>query len=185
MWLVRKIKAFLSRKPEVASRRRETVLPWPERYYINSAVIEKTYAHLKREGMKPTEGLVYWAGWYLNNVCLVTSLLVPSGFSRYGGVCVPTQEMVRIARLMRGFDLFIVAQVHTHPGDHGHSGGDDVNAVSSVPGFLSIVVPNFAQAATLRLEDCYLHRYLGKGRWRELPSAESKRLIQVDPLEIG
>ncbi|MCI0724484.1 MAG: hypothetical protein L0338_36800 [Acidobacteria bacterium] len=184
MWLVDSFRAIFGRTPQRPASRRCVLIRQPEKYFVGDKVIQETYQHLKQEGMNDREGLVYWAGWYLDGVCVVTSALVPRGKSRYGGVQVPTDEMIRAANLLRKLDLLLVAQIHTHPGDHGHSPGDDVSAVSSLPGFLSIVVPNFARKASLDLEECYFHRYLGKGRWQELSGEESKKLIHIDPARI-
>jgi hypothetical protein len=129
--------------------------------------------------------LVYWAGWYENPGCIVTTALIPHGINRWGGVRVPTEEMIRIGELLRRLDLLIVAQIHTHPGDHGHSGGDDVSAVSSVPGFLSIVVPNFDQFDSLPLERCYFHRYLEGGRWSEITGSGAVDLVHIDPARLS
>ncbi len=188
MWLIERFKLLWGRRgrpdQRVASRR-SRVNRWPRTYFVSSAVIDATHKHLRGEGRRPCEGLVYWAGWYEGSICIVTTALIPRSISRWGGVRVPTEEMIRIGETLRRLDLLIVAQIHTHPGDHGHSGGDDVNAVSSAPGFLSIVVPNFDQSVSLPLERCYFHRYLEGGRWVEITGHGAVDLIHIDPTRLS
>ena len=167
-----------------ADRRRGRLIEAPRNYFVNESVLQATHSHLQREGRNFHEGLVYWIGWYSEESCIVTSVLVPRSVSRYGGVTVSTEEMARINNALRQADLLLVAQIHTHPGDHGHSAGDDGNAVSSLPGFLSIVVPNFAQAEDLVLSESYVHRYQGAGRWCYLQPDEVSKLIHIDPFMI-
>ena len=177
------IKSIFTKERPV-ERRRSCLIETPRNYFVNESVLQATHSHLKGEGRKLLEGLVYWLGWYSEESCIVNSVLVPRGNSRHRGVTVSTEEMVRINTVLRQADLLLVAQIHTHPGDHGHSAGDDGNAVSSLPGFLSIVVPNFAQTERLVLLRSYVHRYQGAGRWRCLQPDEVNKLIRIDPFAI-
>jgi hypothetical protein len=188
MWLIHRLKVLWGGRHHTEQeplKRRSRARPWPKAYFVSSSVINATHRHLRREGRKSCEGLVYWAGWYEGPVCIVTTALIPRAIGRWGGVRVPTEEIIRIAELVRALDLLIVAQIHTHPGDHRHSGGDDVNAVSSVPGFLSIVVPNFDQFDILPLERCYFHRYLRGGSWIEIARSRAMDLVHIDPVRLS
>jgi hypothetical protein len=57
--------------------------------------------------------------------------------------------------------------VHTHPGSTFHSSRDDGMALIYVPGFLSLVIPNFGLGEP-SLEDAYLAVLDASGRWQEL-----------------
>jgi hypothetical protein len=65
----------------------------------------------------------------------------------------------------------IRVQVHTHPGAAFHSGTDDTWPVIHSPGFLSLVIPNFA-AGPIGFSDAYLAELLGSGKWREVPISD-------------
>lgn len=64
----------------------------------------------------------------------------------------------------------IRAQVHTHPGSAFHSETDDNWPVVSQPGFVSIVVPNFA-VRPINLKTWWAGVLAADGRWKEVPIA--------------
>jgi len=67
-------------------------------------------------------------------------------------------------------------QVHTHPGSTFHSSRDDSLALVYVPGFFSLVIPNFALGKP-GLDGSFLAVLDKTGRWRELDP--------MNELEIG
>lgn len=64
----------------------------------------------------------------------------------------------------------IKAQIHTHPGCAFHSATDDKWPIVSQPGFLSLVIPDFAAGPT-SLERAWVGRLGTDGKWEELSSA--------------
>jgi hypothetical protein len=75
-----------------------------------------------------------------------------------------TEYWFRLARERRS----IRAQVHTHPGSAFHSTTDDHWPVVSQPGFISIVIPEFA-TGPVSLEDAWVGFVDADGRWRAAP----------------
>lgn len=61
-------------------------------------------------------------------------------------------------------DRRLLAQVHTHPGAAYHSQRDDAMAALQTPGFLSLVVPNFA-LGEISLRGTHLTERAGNGDW--------------------
>src|SRR5207249_6759264 len=61
--------------------------------------------------------------------------------------------------------LGVRVQVHTHPGRAFHSHTDDQWPLICTPGFLSLVLPNFATGA-IGLKDAYLAEIDPRGEWR-------------------
>lgn len=61
----------------------------------------------------------------------------------------------------------VKAQVHTHPGRAFHSATDDEWPIVSQPGFLSLVVPDFAAGAP-SLERAWIGQLGPEGKWKEL-----------------
>lgn len=64
----------------------------------------------------------------------------------------------------------IRAQAHTHPGSAFHSETDDRWPVVSQPGFLSIVVPNFA-VGPIDLNTMWVGVLMADGSWKHVPTA--------------
>jgi hypothetical protein len=63
------------------------------------------------------------------------------------------------------------AQMHTHPGAAYHSGRDDEFAAVQTPGFLSIVVPGFAQRSD-DLTGAHVEEISETGAWRSVAAAD-------------
>jgi hypothetical protein len=83
-----------------------------------------------------------------------------------------TQFWFRLAREHRT----IRAQVHTHPGDAFHSSTDDHWPVVSQPGFLSIVIPNFAKGP-VSLKTTWIGRLEANGHWRSVPMESAITMV--------
>ena len=74
-----------------------------------------------------------------------------------------TRYWFRLGRERRA----IRAQIHTHPGTAFHSETDDHWPVISQPGFVSIVIPNFA-TGRVSFRDAWVGHLGADGRWREI-----------------
>jgi hypothetical protein len=59
------------------------------------------------------------------------------------------------------------AQVHTHPNEAFHSDTDDHWPLVSQPGFISIVVPNFA-IGSVDLNKIWVGMLMGDGSWKQV-----------------
>jgi hypothetical protein len=117
---------------------------------------------------------VYWTG--------------PAGDSMVDGVEHPVHERSRFGYMVddRWLTEFwkkfatlrrsVKTQVHTHPGRAFHSATDDEWPIVSQPGFLSIVIPDFAAGAP-SLEQAWVGRLGRDGKWRELSSAAEAFLL--------
>ncbi len=84
-----------------------------------------------------------------------------------------THYWFRLARERRT----IAAQIHTHPGAAFHSATDDHWPIISQPGFISIVIPNFAQEPVL-LKEAWVGRLDADGDWRAVPADTMVEITQ-------
>ncbi|MGH2724364.1 MAG: Mov34/MPN/PAD-1 family protein [Actinomycetota bacterium] len=75
---------------------------------------------------------------------------------------VDQEELGRVWDELRSTGRMIVCQVHTHPGTAFHSGTDDHYPVVHSVGFLSLVLPGYADRG---LKGAHLAVYQGGGRW--------------------
>jgi hypothetical protein len=93
-----------------------------------------------------------------------------------GGVEVDSVWLNTLWRELRSSSLSIRAQIHTHPGMAFHSKTDDAFPIVGSPGFISIVVPNFAtHGPTLR--GLYATSITPSGKWQELPITEVLQVL--------
>jgi hypothetical protein len=83
-----------------------------------------------------------------------------------------TQFWKRLAAARRS----VKAQVHTHPAEAFHSATDDRWPIVSQAGFLSIVIPDFAEGEST-LERAWIGRLQPNGTWQELASAAEALVV--------
>lgn len=161
--------------------RRSRICPHIEKYYIKRNVLDETSDYLKKYGKRKSEALVFWAGW-LDEKCEahVTVCKIPNDINWGGGVRVELDGMLQLMDELIIDDLILLAQVHSHPGDHGHSYGDDLTASSYKKGYISIVVPNFGLIDLQDLSRCYVHEYEQNWKWKLLDETEMKDRFKIE-----
>ena len=86
-------------------------------------------------------------------------------------------ELFQIGETLLREQLKLVAQVHTHPGSSFHSGRDDAGPAIHSPGFVSLVVPNFARDGLGAGRGIFGAEFVGAEVWRELTPAELETLV--------
>jgi hypothetical protein len=67
-------------------------------------------------------------------------------------------------------------QIHTHPHTAFHSSTDDAWPLIHTPGFLSLVIPDFAQGE-IGLREAYLTEIGDDGEWNEVSAADRLEII--------
>jgi hypothetical protein len=67
-------------------------------------------------------------------------------------------------------------QAHTHPAAAYHSSRDDALAIVHTPGFLSLVIPDFARGE-IGLDRAFLAERGHDGRWRQVSIAERLAVV--------
>ena len=72
--------------------------------------------------------------------------------------------------------LGVRVQVHTHPGAAYHSSIDDENPVVATAGFLSLVIPSFAQGE-VGFGGAFLAQINADGKWHQVPIAEHLEVL--------
>jgi hypothetical protein len=136
------------------------------RYRLPAALIRETFAVFRQCGGGWRECQVLWTGpWSAPGD--ITQVVHPHHVARRGGFELDSSWINRfwidLAREAHG----IRVQVHTHPAEAFHSPTDDAYPIVHMPGFLSLVVPNFGVGPE-RLESTYLAELGHDGRWREV-----------------
>jgi hypothetical protein len=165
--------------------RRTRLVKFIKRYYISRDLFEKTVEVLRKRGRKKQEGLVLWAGGASADAeeAHVVSYIVPRRGHWGGGVRLDSKFLLKLSEELEKRDLLLLAQVHSHPGNFGHSPGDEKRAASYRIGFTSIVVPCFALEKIHDLSECYVYEYKGNWNWRLLEGSEaSSRFVVEDSL---
>lgn len=165
--------------------RRKSIHVAPKIFYIPRYLFDETIKFLRSKGRIGHEGYIFWAGSTEADRAYVTTCLIPQVPTYRGRVHVDSAKMLAIQDELINRDLVLLCQIHTHPGDFGHSQGDEENAASFHEGFVSIVVPNFAKLR-IRLADCYVYQYDLESGWSSLSKEEieGRFVIEGEIVEV-
>jgi Prokaryotic homologs of the JAB domain len=134
-------------------------------------VLELSFQHLRRCGAGQRECVVFWAG-PLSEPGRVDQVLHPRHTASVGGYEVDPTWISELWLDLARERQTVRVQVHTHPGATFHSSTDDDFALVHTPGYMSLVIPDFAGGA-VGLKGSYLTARAADGNWNELdPHAE-------------
>ena len=133
---------------------------------ISHEELRETFEILRGCGEGRRECQVLWAGPW-DTPHKVTRVIHPNHRAHGAGFQLDdrwiTSFWIDLARERMG----IRAQVHTHPGRAFHSPTDDDYPIIRTEGFLSLVIPRFAQGA-VTLNDSFLTEVQSDGEWKQV-----------------
>lgn len=142
---------------------------------VPSAVFDATFARLRDCGGGCRECQALWVGSWIrpdavervvhpeHTASAVGFQLDPAWLDRFWNELAEAGDGVRV-------------QIHTHPGTAYHSATDDAFPLLSVPGFLSLVIPRFAQGE-VGFDSAFLAQLQPDGCWREVPIADHLEIV--------
>ncbi len=136
------------------------------RYRVPNDLLSRTFDQFRTCGAGRRECQVLWTSRW-DAVADLDQLRHSRHRSYDGGLEVEdtwiTEFWNELAREKRG----VRVQVHTHPEDAFHSASDDTWPIVHVPGFLSLVIPQFG-LGPIGLAGAYLTEIRSDGRWHEV-----------------
>ena len=151
------------------------------RYAIAPTLIAQTFAELRKCGSGHRECQILWTSPWTEQERILR-IVHPDHSSSGGGFQLNSQWLTRFAFELEGLQEGVRVQVHTHPGRAFHSSTDDRFPMVSTPGFLSLVIPNFAQGP-VGFKDAYLTELQPDGCWMQVTEIEDR--IRILPPEWG
>ena len=180
------------RRPESAGlaefrSRRQQPIPRPiRRIYLPRSVLKATEALMQRFGREERECYAWWGGYFTAaHEGQVLTAFVPDIPTDYGRIELGLPEIGRLHEELRARDQVLLVELHTHPPDAGGQNGiDAAHPAATYPGFISIIVPDFAIHG-LELASAWVYEYQTRLRWTELSPREiANRFIVEDTLEL-
>lgn len=136
-------------------------------YRVSRDLLARTFDHLRRCGQGRRECQALWIGpWPSPD--LITSVVHPSHSANAHGFLLDSGWLNKFWLELASADQGVRVQVHTHPGSAFHSPTDDAYPIIHTPGFLSLVIPNFAMGP-IGFKGAYLTEIAQDGSWREIP----------------
>ncbi|KWV60496.1 hypothetical protein AS156_29405 [Bradyrhizobium macuxiense] len=135
------LKRFLGRKPKSIP----TITLQPAKLLVTAGALDGLTAALVGSQRQRQEGIAYLLGRTDGAVTLAVAVFAPEAQTTAGSFHVPTRAMVPCMQAAARFELQVVAQVHTHPGQAYHSDGDVDGAKIRYPGYASLVLPDYGR----------------------------------------
>jgi hypothetical protein len=140
------------------------------RYKVESAIMCRTFDHLRRCGEGRRECQALWtSAWQTPE--FITEVTHPDHAANAQGFSLDSGWMnafwIHLGETGKG----IRVQIHTHPRLAFHSLTDDAFPIIHTPGFLSLVIPNFA-LGPIGFGGAYLAEITENGSWREIRCEE-------------
>lgn len=129
---------------------------------LGEGVLVETFGVLRACGQNRTECVVYWVGPREDRD--VDEVVHPTHSASTVHYEVDGDWITAFFVRLLGDQRSVKAQVHTHPGRADHSLTDDGFALAPSEGFLSLVVPRFAQGP-VQLEGTVLVEMVEGGGW--------------------
>ncbi len=151
-----------------------------DRVFVPSLVIDHTELVLRQAGVQGHEGFALWAGTLAGGDAHIATLVVPNATTDawHGQITPETTAAVLTALDER--DLVPVVQLHSHPRRAFLSETDAIRPLVAVPGFISIVIPDFGFVDLADVGPWSAHEYVSHGQWRELGRRERARRFIID-----
>jgi proteasome lid subunit RPN8/RPN11 len=134
---------------------------------VRREVLDEAVEHLRRCGAGRKECVVYLTG-PADMPSLIDGVIHPAHTASTGHYEVDGAAIGRLWDELHSSRRSVRAQVHTHPGAAYHSERDDGEALISTPGYISLVLANFALGTT-PLAGAHLAVRLQDGSWGSAP----------------
>lgn len=142
---------------------------------LPQSLLEQTFTELRQCGDGRRECQALWVGPW-SDPELITQVVHPLHTANAIGFELDDEWFNSFWLWLADEKLGVRTQVHSHPTIAYHSSIDDENPVVATPGFLSLVLPNFAQGR-VGFEAAFLAQIDAKGKWHQVSIAEHIEVV--------
>lgn len=146
--------------------------------HLSKDILNDTFSFLQRFGKIELESHALWIGKKNNNIFEITDVWFPKQENTPISYEVSEDEEFRINLQLSKENKTIIAQIHTHPGEAFHSNTDNEGSALSLPGSLSIVIPDFGFIEPNNLDDWKVFQYIHE-KWIILSNQEVKGIFKI------
>ena len=141
---------------------------------IPARLVADTFAIFRDCGGSRRECVAYWLS-PTNAPDTIDEVVHPHHTASHGGYEIDDQWLTSFWFELARWQKSVRIQLHTHPHEAFHSATDDHWALIHTPGFLSLVIPDYATGPA-GLERAFLTEHTDRG-WREVPVAARLRVL--------
>ncbi len=147
------------------------------RWHLPAAALTQSLQEMALDGVSGNEGVVLWLGGRNDGEATVTHLVAlrgPGVVKRPDVLIITPALFDDVTDLALELNVSLIGQIHSHGPYHGVglSLTDRTRGIS-VPGYLSVVAPNYALTPTTTIQDCGVHVFV-----------ETAGFVQFSPREV-
>ena len=135
-------------------------------YQLKREVLEETFRHFRTCGAGREECQALWLSSWADPAH-INKVVHPKHVAHRGGFVLDDCWLNQFWMDLADMNMGIRVQVHTHPREAFHSPTDDAYPIIHKPGFLSLVIPNFAMGP-VGFDEAYLTEIQPDGHWCEV-----------------
>jgi len=146
------------------------------RLSLSTTQLAETFHHFRSCGAGRRECQALWVSPWAHPEG-ITRVVHPQHHAHGAGFELESNWLHAFWLNLAAAGLGIRVQIHTHPGRAYHSPTDDAFPIIHTPGFLSLVIPDFA-TGPVSLDNAYLAEISPSGQWR---AVEPTDLIEIVP----
>jgi len=144
-------------------------------YELRPGLLEETQVLIRNSSSHGREAYCVWVGQLHDGRGRVEAVWPVAASAGAAHAHISIDDVLALSDKVASRGWFILAQLHSHPGNAFHSPIDDQHPISNKPGFISVVVPNFGTDPTGVGWAWFV--LIGAGRWRQLADREVARLF--------
>jgi len=150
-------------------------------------LLQRSIEIMRPHGFHGNEGLALWLGRSNGPAVEITHVIKVSGSGFITSplfMSLSLRAIATLTDLADRMDLYLVGQIHSHPGFFTDLSELDKAHGIRIPGYLSLVCPHYAQNKFTELADCGIHVFEG-GNYRRLESDEVANRILITSTQVS
>jgi proteasome lid subunit RPN8/RPN11 len=131
-------------------------------------------SEMASDGARGCEGVALWLGRRFAGIVTVTHVVAlrgPGVTKRPDHLSISPELLNEVTMLAIRAGVYLVGQIHSHPGTWVDLSETDQLYGIRMPGYLSVVAPHFARRPNIALAECGVHVF-DRGAWRRLGAIE-------------
>ena len=154
----------------------------PTSWHIPRAVLQFSMTEMALDGRIGCEGVALWLGSKSGTIVAVSHVVILRGsgvLKRPDYLRISAELLNDVADIALERDCYLVGQIHSHPIGCGVGLSDaDRRYGISIPGYLSVVAPDFAQRLDAPIREFGFHIFDNR-QWRRFRDAERMQRISI------
>jgi hypothetical protein len=157
--------------------------PQVDKWSIPESALRYSIQEMAIDGRLGNEGVVLWLGRRCDGNAILTHLirLRGPGVTKHPDLLLIDSDLMNdVADIAIDLDVQLIGQIHSHGPRHGvNLSATDLQYGIAVPGYLSVVAPDYAMRSGTTFGDCGVHVCDSNSSFRRLAPNELNNRIET------